>query len=144
MPKYHLPDEILLFVLECEDFRSHLCALDFTLEAPAHGRLLARARFVQACKFYWEALSGKMSLLGAAIVDLSFTRANDEYNFFRLMALALAETSTQFGENFFCQGRIVCSVSQLVMEEVFARASIPPGYRESKKDCNTFGYFRFL
>lgn len=49
----HRPDEISLFGLDCDDFLSHMCAVDTELETPKFGRRSARERFVKTCGVHW-------------------------------------------------------------------------------------------
>lgn len=65
-----------------------------------HGRLSARARFIQACGFQWAGFGGKVSLLEAARFDFSFARLDEEYSFYRWLVLDV--TSPQSNLNFFC------------------------------------------
>lgn len=136
MPCVHdnrLPDNIPLFELKCDSFWSHMCALETELEMLAHRRLSVRARFVKVCGSHWAVLSGKISLVEAAGLDLSFARSDSKYMFCRWSALALEDISPPFGEGFFCQRRGVLNISQFVMDEIYARPSIPVDFRNIPK-----------
>lgn len=79
----HLSDDISLFAMDCDDFRSHKCAVDNELEALKFGHSFARERVVHACGVYWGLFEGCVLLTAVAGFDLLFARSADEYFFCR-------------------------------------------------------------
>lgn len=79
----HLADDISLFALDCDDFRSHMCAVDIELKTPKFGHRSAQERFKHACGVCCGLLGGHVLIPAAAGFDFLFARADDEYTFRR-------------------------------------------------------------
>lgn len=108
----------------------------FAYVCPRHGdkgiiaqSINGKRTFLQACDFHWVALSGRTSLPAAAGLDLPFARSDDEYRFFRCLALALEDSSPLTSVDFFCRWSGICHVSQSIMDEIYTPPPIRVDFR---------------
>lgn len=135
----NLPDHTPRFALDCDNFRSHMCAVDTELKTAKFGHRSARQRFVDACKVHWGSLRGKILLPAAAVFDLSFARSDDEYSFCSWLTLELEEDASHFAGELYYQWQGIRNVSQLVLDAACARPSLTADFRNLPKVHNIFG-----
>lgn len=124
----HLSNDIPSFVLECDEFWSHMRALDSELHAPEHSQRSAYERFVHACGVHWEALGGRILLPEVAGLDLFIARSVYHYTYCRWLALAIEEDSSQFGTDSTHLWRGICNVSKLLVDGIHTRSSLPADF----------------
>lgn len=119
-----LPDRISLFNLDCDDFQSHVCALDIDLHTPKYGCTSAQERFVNMCGIHWNMFSGCAFLLTAAGADLPFVRLDRKYTFCCWLAFTVEESLPRFRSEFFHLRRDSDNVSHSITDKVHARPSL--------------------
>lgn len=134
----HLPDDIPLSALDCDDFRPYICAVDTELETTIFGRRSAQKRFMHASRVHSEQLGCRVLLPAADGFELLFTCSGDNYIFSRGLAMALKEHASRFGGEFFQLLRGMCNVSQLIMDKMYARPLLLADFRNVPNDSQLF------
>lgn len=124
----HLLNDILLSALDCDNFRSHMCAVGNESKTPKFGHKSDRERFEHVCGASWIMRGGRDFPPPAAGLGLPFDRSDDEYLFCRALALVLEKDARYIGCEFFHLWRRICNVSELATDKVYARPSIPADF----------------
>lgn len=79
---------------------------------------------MHACGAHWSMLGRQVLLPAAGSFDLLYAQSDDEYTSCRWLALALQEEAPRFGGELFHLWHGICDVSQLIVDEVYARSSL--------------------